>query len=99
MNHYFIYHYKKNRSHLEAFGNEPIDFYLFKPKFKNDDTLNVNKIIDKLSEINISYNKVKEDYKFDIFYTYLIAKIFTKFNYIYEKYLEAKKTKNYKKKV
>ena len=53
----------------------------------------INKKIDKISEINISNNKIKEEYKFDIIYTYLFAKILTQFN-MFMKNIVAKNTKN-----
>lgn len=97
MNLYLFNHHTKKRTHIEAFGQEPTDLALFKPKLKIDNTVNVNQLIGKLSQININTNHIKENYKFDIFYTYLFAKILTQFNYAYETYIENKKIKKKKK--
>ena len=44
-----------------------------------------------------NYKKFSKEYKFELFYTNLIAKILCKYNKSYERYLEGKHKKNYNK--
>ena len=86
-------HTTKKRIYIEAFGFIPFDKNIFKPKLKESNNINLFSILDKKRDLTIN-NDLKELYPFDLFYTNLFAKIFTSFDYSYQKYLEAKKNKH-----
>ena len=86
-------HTTKKRTYIEAFGFIPFDKNIFKPKLKESNNINLFSILDKKRDLTIN-NDLKELYPFDLFYTNLFAKIFTSFDYSYQKYLEAKKNKH-----
>ena len=82
---------------MEAFGTQDIKYQLFKPTLKISNEVDIDDTIIKFSKIKLNTQKINEDYKFEIFYTHLFAKIFSIYNRIYEIYLEAKKTNKHSK--
>lgn len=88
----------KKWTHIETFGNEKINTSIFKPMLKSDTSINSELIITKFAKLNINYKQFSEEYKFQIFYTYLMTIIFIKYNICYERYLQTYNKKNkYKK--